>query len=57
MGPRIGLVHALHASIAPIVATFARIWPEAETVSLYDASLYVDLTNAGGINRQIEDSL
>ncbi len=57
MGPRIGLVHALHASIAPIEATFARMWPEAETVSLYDESLYVDFNKAGGINRQIEERI
>lgn len=40
--PRIGLVHALHASIAPIEAAFTESWPEAETVSLYDQSLYAD---------------
>jgi Asp/Glu/hydantoin racemase len=57
MGPRIGLVHALHASIAPIEATFARMWPEAETVSLYDESLYVDFNKAGGMNRQIEERI
>jgi len=57
MGPRIGLVHALHASIAPIEATFARMWPEAETVSLYDESLYVDFNKVGGMNRQIEDRI
>ena len=57
MGPRIGLVHALHASIAPIEATFARMWPAAETVSLYDESLYVDFNKAGGMNRQIEERI
>ena len=57
MAPRIGLVHALHASIAPIEATFARMWPEAETVSLYDESLYVDFNKAGGMNRQIEQRI
>jgi len=39
---RIGLVHALHASMAPVEAAFRELWPEAETVSLYDQSLYVD---------------
>ena len=57
MGPRIGLVHALHASIAPIEATFARMWPEAETVSLYDESLYVDFNKAGGVNQEIEERI
>lgn len=41
-GPRIGLVHALHASMAPIEAAFKELWPEAETLSLFDQSLYVD---------------
>lgn len=54
MGPRIGLVHALHASIAPVEATFAQYWPQAETVSLYDESLYVDFNRAGGLTPEIE---
>jgi len=54
MGPRIGLVLALHASIAPIEATFSQYWPEAETVSLYDESLYVDFNRAGGLISEIE---
>ena len=54
MGPRIGLVHALHASIAPIEATFSEYWPEAEAVSLYDESLYVDFNRAGGLTPEIE---
>ena len=41
-GPRIGLVHALHASMAPIEAAFKELWPEADTISLFDQSLYVD---------------
>jgi hypothetical protein len=44
--PRIGLVHALHASIAPIEAAFLQSWPEAETVSLYDQSLYADFNKS-----------
>lgn len=59
--PRVGLVHALHASIAPIEAAFSRLWPEAETVSLYDQSLYADFNKAGGltpgISRRIESLL
>ena len=51
--PRIGLVHALHASLAPIEAAFAQGWPEAETVSLYDQSLYVDYERAGEITPEI----
>ncbi|MDX1513201.1 MAG: aspartate/glutamate racemase family protein [Gammaproteobacteria bacterium] len=59
--PRIGLVHALHASIAPIEAAFLENWPEAETVSLYDQSLYADFnktrTLTPGIFQRIEGLL
>lgn len=59
--PRIGLVHALHASIAPIEAAFLESWPEAETVSLYDQSLYADFNKnraiTPGISRRIESLL
>ena len=59
--PRIGLVHALHASIAPIEAAFLESWPEAETVSLYDQSLYADFnktrTVTPDIFRRIESLL
>ncbi len=51
--PRIGLVHALHASIAPIETAFSHLWPEAETVSLYDQSLYADFNKSGGLTPDI----
>jgi Asp/Glu/hydantoin racemase len=51
--PRIGLVHALHASIAPIESAFSALWPAAETVSLYDQSLYADFNKAGGLTPDI----
>jgi hypothetical protein len=51
--PRIGLVHALHASIAPIEAAFLESWPEAETVSLYDQSLYADFNKSRAITPDI----
>jgi len=51
--PRIGLVHALHASIAPIEAAFAEAWPQAETVSLYDQSLYADFNREAKVTPQI----
>lgn len=50
---RIGLVHALHASIAPVEAAFAEGWPEAETVSLYDQSLYLDYNAVGALNAEL----
>lgn len=52
--PRIGLVHALHASIAPIEAAFSESWPEAETLDLFDQSLYVDYNRDGQVTPTIE---
>ena len=45
--PRIALIHALRASMAPTDEAFARGWPEADTFSLLDDSLSRDLA-AGG---------
>ena len=44
---RIGAVHALTASIAPVEAAFAQSWPEAEVVNLCDESLYADYSRWG----------
>ena len=51
--PRIGLVHALLASIAPVEAVFSERWPEAQTVSLYDQSLYADFNESGRITPEL----
>jgi len=40
---RIGLIHALGHSIAPIQQAFARLWPEARLANLLDDSLSADL--------------
>ncbi len=53
MRPKIGLVHALHASIAPIESAFSELWPEAETVSLYDQSLYLEFNRSGVVTARI----
>ncbi len=50
---RIGLVHALEASIAPIETAFSRFWPEAEPVHLLDGSLYLDYDAAGEVTPAI----
>lgn len=42
MAIRIGLVHPLLGSIEPVESAFTETWPEAELVSLYDRSLYID---------------
>jgi Asp/Glu/hydantoin racemase len=44
---RITLVHALKHSIAPIEASFARLWPEACLMNLLDDSLSADLARDG----------
>ena len=50
---RIGLIHALQASIAPIENAFSRFWPEAEPVNLLDGSLYLDYDAAGEVTPEI----
>jgi hypothetical protein len=44
---RIALVHALKHSIAPIEASFGRLWPEAHLMNLLDDSLSADLARDG----------
>jgi hypothetical protein len=44
---RITLVHALKHSIAPIEASFARLWPDARLMNLRDDSLSADLARDG----------
>lgn len=51
--PRIGLVHALFESMAPIEAEFGESWPEAETLHLYDQSLYADFNKTRTLTPEI----
>ncbi len=44
---RITLVHALKHSIAPIEASFARLWPDSRLMNLLDDSLSADLARDG----------
>lgn len=44
---RIALIHALKHSIAPIEASFTRLWPEAELANLLDDTLSSDLARDG----------
>ena len=46
---RITLIHALKHSIAPIEASFARLWPQARLMNLLDDSLSADLARDGGL--------
>lgn len=51
--PRIGLVHAVSAAMAPVHAAFARLWPEAQITNLFDGSLPGELERAGAITPAI----
>ena len=44
---RIALIHALRHSLAPIAASFARLWPEPQLMNLLDDSLSSDLARDG----------
>jgi Asp/Glu/hydantoin racemase len=44
---RIALIHALKHSIAPVEASFARLWPDAQLMNLLDDSLSADLARDG----------
>ena len=53
MSTRIGLIHALLESIAPIEAAFASAWADAELIHLYDSSLYIDFHRAHQVTPDI----
>jgi hypothetical protein len=46
---RIALIHALRHSIAPIEASFARLWPDATLANLLDDTLSADLARDGAL--------
>src|SRR6195952_1637515 len=52
---RIALVHALKHSVAPIEASFARLWPEARLMNLVDDSLSTDLARDGALNEAMTE--
>jgi len=52
---RIALIHALTHSMPPIVAAFARLWPEARLVNLLDDSLSADLARDGTLTPAMTD--
>ncbi|WP_345251633.1 aspartate/glutamate racemase family protein [Pigmentiphaga soli] len=51
--PRIALIHAVQVAMAPIEASFRRLWPEARRASLLDDALPADLQQAGAITPAI----
>ena len=51
--PRIALIHAVYAAMAPASAAFAALWPEARCVNLVDDALPADLEAAGSLTPAI----
>jgi Asp/Glu/Hydantoin racemase len=52
---RITLIHAMIPSIAPIVAAFDRLWPEAVLMNLLDDRLASDLARDGALTPAMTD--
>src|SRR5215470_8053455 len=52
---RIALIHALQHSLAPIAASFAKLWPEATLMNLLDDSLSADLARDGKLTEAMTE--
>ena len=52
---RIALIHALKHSIAPIEASFAKLWPNAILMNLLDVSLSADVARDGSLTSAMTD--
>jgi hypothetical protein len=52
---RIALIHALKHSIAPIEASFARLWPDVTLMNLLDDSLSADVARDGRLTAYMTD--
>lgn len=50
----IALIHAVHPAIAPVEASFRRLWPQAERFNLIDDGLPAALEREGGITAAID---
>lgn len=54
--PRIGLIHALAHSVAPINQAFAELWPQARLMNVLDDSLSADLAaNGRGLDAVMDE--
>lgn len=51
---RVALIHAVYVAIAPIAASFQRLWPEAQCANLIDDALPPDLERAGAIDTAMD---
>jgi Asp/Glu/hydantoin racemase len=52
---RIALIHALAHSLAPIAASFEKLWPEATLMNLLDDSLSADLARDGKLTEAMTE--
>ena len=52
---RIALIHALEHSLAPIAASFSKLWPEAQLMNLLDDSLSADLARDGKLTETMTE--
>jgi Asp/Glu/hydantoin racemase len=52
---RIALIHALPHSLAPIAASFARLWPDTTLMNLLDDSLSADVARDGELTSDMTD--
>jgi Asp/Glu/hydantoin racemase len=52
---RIALIHALKHSLAPIAASFEKLWPDAELMNLLDDSLSADLARDGRLTEAMTE--
>jgi Asp/Glu/hydantoin racemase len=57
MSTKVAIIHATRVAVAPIEATFGRLWPQAETVSILEESLSRDLDRAGEMTPDMFDRL
>ena len=57
MSKRIILVHPYAPTMAPIIESFARLWPEAQVLNLLDESLYVDVGADGVLAADVFDRI
>jgi hypothetical protein len=55
--PRIALIHAVTAAVAPVQEAFRQLWPEAKLANLLDDSLSGDREAAGALTAEMSDRL
>jgi len=57
MSKRIALIHATPVAMQPVVEAFRRSWPEADTFSVLDDALSIDLARSGTLNEALKQRI